>query len=93
MQGGEIAAIDAIALIESGIAEKCSAVIGVISEKEKRIERIMQRDNISREYAQKRVDAQKDNAYFETECDKIIRNDGTKDEFTINIKNSLKEVL
>ncbi len=93
MQGGEIAAIDAIALIESGIGKKCDSVIGIIADREKRIERIMQRDNISGEYAEKRVDAQKDNAYFEAECDKIIRNDGTKDEFIINIKNTLKEVL
>lgn len=93
MQGGEFAAIDAIALIESGMGERCDAVIGVISERETRIERIMQRDNISREYAELRVDAQKDNAFFEENCDRIIRNDGTKDEFIINIKNTLKEVL
>ena len=93
MNGGEIAAIDAIALIESGIGEKCDAVIGVLSERETRIERIMQRDNISREYAEKRVDAQKSNAYFEANCDRIIRNDGTKDEFINNIKNILKEVI
>lgn len=93
MQGGEIAAIDAIALIESGIAEKCSTVIGVISEKEKRIERIMQRDNITKQYAAMRVEAQKDNSFFEETCDKIIRNDGTKEELTQSIKNTLKEVL
>ncbi len=93
MNGGEIAAIDAIALIESGIGEKCDAVIGVLSKRETRIERIMQRDNISREYAEKRVDAQKSNAFFEENCDRIIRNDGTKDEFINNIKNTLKEVI
>ena len=93
MNGGELAAIDAIALIESGMGERCDAVIGVISERETRIERIMQRDNISREYAELRVDAQKDNAFFEENCDMIIRNDGPKDEFIENIKNTLKEVL
>lgn len=93
MQGGELAAIDAIALIESGIAEKCDTVIGVISEREKRIERIMQRDNITREYAALRVDAQKDNAFFEKNCDRIIRNDGTREELVQSVKNTLKEVL
>lgn len=93
MQGGELVAIDAIALIESGISERCDSIIGVIADRETRIERIMQRDNISREYAEKRVDAQKENAYFEAKCDRIIRNNGTKDEFIINIKNTLKEVL
>lgn len=93
MNGGELAAIDAIALVESDIGEKCDAVIGVLSKRETRIERIMQRDNISREYAEKRVDAQKSNAFFEENCDRIIRNDGTKDEFINNIKNTLKEVI
>lgn len=93
MQGGETAAIDAIALIESGLSEKCDTVIGVISEREKRIERIMQRDNISREYAALRVDAQKDNAFFEANCDFVIQNDGTKEELIFDIKNLLKEVL
>lgn len=93
MQGGELAAVDAIALLESGLGEKCDAVIGVISERETRIERIMQRDNISREYATLRVDAQKDNAFFEANCDKIIRNDGTKLQLINNTKNTLKEVL
>lgn len=93
MQGGTLAAVDAIALVESGLGEKCSSIIGVISVREKRIDRIMERDNISREYAEKRVDAQKSDSYFESVCDKIIRNDGTKDEFIKNINNTLKEVL
>lgn len=93
MQGGTLAAIDAIALIESGLSEKCSTVIGVVSEREKRIERIMQRDNISRQYAEMRVDAQKDNAFFEANCDKIIRNDGTMEQFILSIKNTIKEVI
>ena len=93
MQGGTLAAIDAIALIESGLAAKCSSVIGVVSDREKRIERIMQRDNIERQYAEKRVDAQKNDAFFEEHCDIILRNDGTIDEFAINIKNIIKEVM
>lgn len=93
MQGCELAAVDAVALIESGLGESCDAVIGVVSSREKRIERIMQRDGISREYACLRVDAQKDNAFFEANCDKIIRNDGTFDELMSNINITLKEVL
>mgnify|MGYP003320662754 CR=1 FL=1 len=93
MNGGTLAAIDAIALIKSGIAARCDAVIGVIASPEKRIERIMQRDNIGREYAEKRVRAQKDNSFFEANCDKIIRNDGTKEELIAQIKNTLKEVI
>ena len=43
MQGGRLAAIDAVELISSGLAEKCAAVVGILAEREKRIERIMRR--------------------------------------------------
>ena len=93
MAGGRLAAIDAIALIESGVGEQCSAVIGVVADKDTRIERIMKRDNISREYAEMRVNAQKPNEYFEEKCDYILRNFGSEEEFEIECKNLYKEVL
>ncbi|MDO4816315.1 MAG: L-threonylcarbamoyladenylate synthase [Bacillota bacterium] len=93
MQGGKAAAIDAIALIESGIAEHCSAVIGVVADRGARIERIAARDNISREYAERRVDAQKNEEFYLKNCDYIARNDGTEQEFIAALENILNEVL
>ena len=71
-KGGKIAAIDAIALIESGIAEKCDVVVGVIAPPETRISRIMRRDKITREQAEMRINAQKPNSFFEENCDCIL---------------------
>ncbi|MCL2045452.1 MAG: dephospho-CoA kinase [Oscillospiraceae bacterium] len=76
-QGGSIAAIDAIALIESGINAKCDIVVGVTASRETRLLRIMQRDGISREQAETRINAQKPDSFFEEHCDYILENNYT----------------
>ena len=53
--GRPAAAIDAIALIESGLGEGCDAVVGILAPKEVRIRRIMAREGISEDYARRRV--------------------------------------
>lgn len=93
MSGGTVAAIDAIALIESGLGKKCLAVIGIVAEKATRIERIMKRDGISYEYAMMRVNAQYPNEYFEQKCDLVLHNDGDREAFRKECKNLFKEVL
>lgn len=91
--GGEVAAIDAIALIESGLAESCCAVVGIIVDTKTRISRIMARDGISYEYAEMRVQAQKPNEFFENNCSYVLYNDGSHAEFKEKCKNLFKEVL
>ncbi|MBP3483693.1 MAG: threonylcarbamoyl-AMP synthase [Oscillospiraceae bacterium] len=93
MHGGTLAAIDAIALIESGLGDRCRAVIGVIADKTTRIERIMKRDGISYEYAMMRVNAQYPNEYFEAKCKYILRNDGNEKDFEKECNKLFKEVL
>ena len=93
MNGGELAAIDAIALIESGLAKRCKAVIGIVAETETRVQRIMKRDGISREYAGKRIAAQKPHEFFENSCDYVLHNDTTERDFADKCTNLYKEVL
>ena len=93
MQGGTLAAVDAIALIESGLGARCKAVIGVVAEKTTRIERIMKRDGISYEYALMRVAAQYPNEYFEEKCGYVLHNDGSEADFRKQCKKLFKEVL
>jgi len=74
---GRIAvAIDAIALLESGLGDLCDATVAVTADDELRVRRIMARDGISEEYARLRVFAQKPSAWFEESCDYTLRNDG-----------------
>lgn len=93
MAGGTLAAIDAIELISSGVGKRCAAVIGITANRETRIRRIMNRDGISREYAEMRVDAQKPNSYFEENCDYVVRNDSEQAEFINSFNRLIQEVL
>ena len=62
-QGRSAVAIDAIALIESGLGETCGAIVGILAPRELRIRRIMAREGISEDYARKRVEAQQGTAF------------------------------
>ena len=73
-----LAAIDAIGLFEGDLAELCHITVAVIAPVEDRIRRIMLRDGISREYAEKRVAAQHDGDWFTQRCDYVLENSGTK---------------
>ena len=81
--GKDLAAIDAIALLEGGTANICKATVGIIAPTEARIERLMKREKITREYAVLRISAQKPNEYFENNCDFTVNNDGTEESFRI----------
>ena len=93
MQGGTLAAVDAIELFSSGIAKRCCATVGVTADREVRLRRIQQRDGISLEYAMMRVNAQRPNEYFEERCDYILQNNGTREEFSNCCLNLFLEVL
>ena len=76
-----LAAIDAIGLFEGELAELCDVTVAVTAPEEDRIRRLMVRDNISREYAKSRIDAQKTADWFRTKCDFCLNNDGTREDF------------
>ena len=93
MNGGTLAAIDAIELFSSGLAKRCTATIGVIADREVRIDRIMRRDGISREYAMMRVNAQRPNEYFVQKCSHVLENNGSQEEFIEKCRKTFEEVL
>ena len=77
-QGSALVAIDAIALIESGLAQRCDAVVAVLAPRELRLRRIMARDGIDEEYARRRVLAQQGDDFFRDNSDHTLEN-GVKD--------------
>lgn len=93
MNGGTLAVIDAIELFSSGLAKRCTATIGVIADREVRIDRIMRRDGISREYAMMRVNAQRPNEYFIQKCSHVLENNGSQEEFIEKCRKTFEEVL
>ena len=92
-RGGRVAAIDAVALVESGVSGKCALVVGVAADREARLARIMARDGISREYALLRIDAQPGDAYYAEVCDKILENRGSQAEFQKECEKYFTEVI
>ena len=77
----KLAAIDAIALFESGLAELCHTTVAISAPREDRIARLMARDGISREYAEKRIDAQRTDGEFATLSQYSLENNGDIDAF------------
>ncbi len=66
--------IDAIALFESGEDTLCDFTVAVVAPKEIRLERIMNRDNITEEKALERINAQKDESFFTEKADFVLWN-------------------
>lgn len=93
MSGGRLAAIDAIELFGGNLARRCKATFAVLADRDKRIERIMARDGITREYAALRVDAQKPDSYFEEKCDYILKNNSTEEKFREKCRSKFLEVI
>ncbi len=77
----ELAAIDAIALFEGGLAELCDVTVAVTAPVENRIKRLMARDGISESYARSRIAAQPNDDWFAEKCDHILKNEGSLDAF------------
>lgn len=88
----KLAAIDAIALHEGGLAEVCDATVAISAPTEDRVQRLMNREGISENYARKRIEAQHDNAWFAEKCSYVLENDGELDAFATKCIAFLREI-
>jgi len=89
-----LAAIDAIALFESGAAELCQATLAVIAPREVRVRRIVAREGISERYAWARVKAQRTDEFFIQMCGYTLVNDcAGPEEFGTKARALLEEIL
>lgn len=90
-RGARAVLIDAPQLFEAGVEKECDLTLGVIAPDALCIRRIMARDKISRENAEKRLAAQHDNDYFRTRCTAVIENVGSRAELEAQICQILKD--
>ena len=81
MNGGTLAAIDAVELISSGLNNLCTKTVAVISNKESRLRRIMTRDGISEKSAEVRIASGRNDDYYISNCDTFIENNSTEEDF------------
>ena len=79
--GPKLAAIDAIALFEGGLAELCHVTVAVTAPVEDRVARLMKRDGISEDYARSRIAAQHEDGWFREKCGYILENNSNLDAF------------
>lgn len=83
---GDTVFVDGAVLIESGMP--CDLMIGVLADREIRTDRIMRRDGLTKEEAESRIRAQKDDGFYKENCDFTVVNNGGE----IDISAILKEI-
>ena len=87
-----LAAIDAIALFEGGLAELCDVTVAVTAPAEDRVRRLMRRDGISETYARSRIAAQPKEGWFRERCGYVLENCGTQPQFWEKCLAFLREI-
>ena len=92
-EGAPAAAIDAIALIESGLGSLCDLTIAVSAPVEERVRRLVAREGITEDYARLRIAAQKSEDWFREHCDAVLVNDGSKEEFRQKCEDFFRSAL
>ena len=78
-RGCRAAIVDAPVLFESGFDSECDLTVCVTASEKKRVARIMRRDNIPEEAAEKRLASQKSDGDLIRRCSFVITNDGDDD--------------
>ncbi len=77
--GKKLILLDAPTLFESHSDDFCEIIISVVADPETRKKRIIQRDNITAEHAQNRMDSQLSTEFFVEHSDFIIENNDSVD--------------
>lgn len=83
----KIIVVNAPLLFESNLDQVCDFVIAVIAERKVQIERIMKRDNIKAEEAEKRLNMQNTDEFYIENADYIIHNKGDIKDIEKQLKN------
>ena len=83
---GGLAVLDAPLLFEAGLDRICDATIAVVAPAKARLTRIMARDGLTQEEAQRRMDAQPDLSYYQQRADYLIENDTTPQALACQVK-------
>lgn len=87
-----LAAIDAIALFESGLDQLCHITVAVTAPLESRVSRLMARDGISHDDALRRICAQQEDSWYRQRCNYLLENTGTLSDFQKKCHAFLREL-
>ncbi len=92
-KGIKFVLVDAPLLFESGFNEFCDFIIAVTADEKVRINRIMQRDNISENKASLRIKSQIPDQYLIERSDFQIINNGSYDELAFAVSSLAEKIL
>ena len=90
--GVEYCLLDAPTLYESGADKKCTSVIAVLAQKEIRANRIKQRDNLTAEQLESRLNAAQPDDFYKKRAKYILYNNGILTELKEKALEILKEI-
>lgn len=91
--GIENVVIDGATIIESGCGKICDVLISVVADENIRTRRIIRRDGISREDAERRVAAQKPQSFYTEKADFVIENEGSVENLEYRVNDVLNNML
>lgn len=80
--------LDAPQLFEANAQSECFKTVCVLADRDTRMKRIMSRDGITQEEAQRRFDSQFGGDFFASHCDFVVHNNDGDD-----LKSELEEIL
>lgn len=92
-EGRPAAAVDAIALLEGELRDKCDVTVAILAPVEVRVRRIMEREGIPEDYARTRIAAQKPETYYRENCTYALDNDSTQAAFAEKARRLFEEIL
>ena len=92
-QNYSMAVVDAPVLFESGFNVECDVIVSVVADRETRIARITERDSISRESAEKRIDAQLSDEEVISRSDYVIPNNSDIDSLRKRVNAVITQIL
>ena len=85
--------LDAPTLFESGAYKICDYSVAILSKKEKRLERIVERDGIDFSDAVCRINAQPKDEFYISHADRIIFNNSEFSDFICNIDSVISKLF
>ena len=71
----------------------CDFVVGVLLNQEKRLARIVERDNIDESKAKMRFSNQHDDAYYKEKCDFCVNGDDKIDDISVKLYDTIMSMM
>ena len=91
-EGGTVV-FDASQLFESGEDRYCDTIVSILADRDIRIERLKERDGLSKAEIELRMSAQFDEEFFKACSDDIIINNGTAEEFRAAVRKLYERLV